>query len=64
MAAGAVCMLLRYFGAYEEGACFAVLLMNATWPMVDGLLQGRKEKQRKGSSAAASGLQEGGEAHA
>lgn len=33
MAAGGICMLLRYFGAYEEGACFAVLLMNAVWPM-------------------------------
>lgn len=34
MAGGAVCMLLRYFGAYEEGACFAVLVLNAAWPPV------------------------------
>lgn len=28
MGTGAVCMLLRYFGAYEESACFAVMIMN------------------------------------
>lgn len=26
---GAVCMLIRYFGSFEEGVCFAVLIMNA-----------------------------------
>lgn len=29
---GFVCMLLRHFGVFEEGACFAVLLANAVWP--------------------------------
>lgn len=61
MSAGAVCMLLRYFGAYEEGACFAVLLLNAVWPMADGLLRGRRDRQRTGAAAP---LQEGGETHA
>lgn len=28
-------MLLRYFGYYEEGACFAILLVNAVWPVVE-----------------------------
>lgn len=51
MAAGGICMLLRYFGAYEEGACFAVLLMNAVWPMADGLIKGHKEKQQAAASA-------------
>ncbi len=31
---GVLCMLMRYFGAYEEGVCFAVLLANAAWPVV------------------------------
>lgn len=64
MAAGGICMLLRYFGAYEEGACFAVLLMNAARPMVDGLMQGRKEKQKKVLAAVAPGQREGGGTHA
>ena len=51
MAAGGICMMLRYFGAYEEGACFAVLLMNAVWPMADGLIKGHKEKQQAAASA-------------
>lgn len=29
---GIFCMLLRYFGAFEEGVCFAVLLANAVFP--------------------------------
>lgn len=61
MAAGALCMLLRYFGAYEEGACFAVLLMNAAWPMVEGLLEGRRGKRLP---EAAPQVEEGGGAHA
>lgn len=34
--AGILCMCLRYFGAYEEGACFAVMLANASWPLLEG----------------------------
>lgn len=29
---GLLCMLLRLFGVFEEGVCFAVLLANAVWP--------------------------------
>lgn len=32
---GTLLMLLRGFGAYEQGACFAVLLMNAVAPVID-----------------------------
>lgn len=32
---GALTMLLRHVGAYEEGVCFAVLLMNALAPLLD-----------------------------
>lgn len=64
MSAGAICMLLRYFGAYEEGACFAVLLMNAAWPMADGLMQGHRDKKRKALEDVAVQLQEGGDTHA
>ena len=31
---GVLCMLMRYFGVYEEGVCFAVLMANAAWPVV------------------------------
>lgn len=44
LAGGALCMLLRYFGAYEEGACFAVLLMNAAWPPVDRMIFNRRKR--------------------
>lgn len=32
--AGAVCMLLRYFGTIHEPAFFSVLLINAFWPLL------------------------------
>lgn len=32
--AGALCMLLRYYGKYSDCACFAVLIMNAVYPAV------------------------------
>lgn len=35
LTAGVLCMLLRYFGFYEEGACFAILLANAVWPVAE-----------------------------
>lgn len=63
MSAGAICMLLRYFGAYEEGACFAVLLMNAAWPVADGLIQARREHKHNAPEDAAPQLQKGGETH-
>lgn len=33
--AGLACMLMRRFGAFEECSCFAVLVINAAWPVVD-----------------------------
>ena len=33
--AGVLVMLLRYYGRFEEGACFAVLLVNAFAPVID-----------------------------
>lgn len=33
--AGVLVMLLRYYGRFEEGACFAVLLVNALAPVID-----------------------------
>lgn len=35
-AGGAICMLIRYFGAFEDGTCFAVLIMNALAPLFTG----------------------------
>src|SRR5699024_7729567 len=32
---GVLLMLLRCYGGFEQGACFAVLLMNALSPLVD-----------------------------
>ncbi len=43
--AGAVCMLLRYFGKFEEGVFFAVLMANAAWPPLQERLL-RREKKR------------------
>ena len=33
--AGTVCMALRLFGVFEEGVCFAVLLADAAWPVLE-----------------------------
>lgn len=38
LTAGIFCMLFRYFGFYEEGACFAVLMTNAVWPVIENIL--------------------------
>ncbi len=60
LAGGGLCMLLRYFGAYEEGACFAVLLMNAAWPPVSRAIFLRRSADvpKKEESAP---VREGGE---
>lgn len=34
MFAGILCMVMRYFGVYEESACFAVLISSAVWPLI------------------------------
>jgi len=38
--AGVLIMMLRRYGAFEQGACFAVLLANAAAPLLDGLVSG------------------------
>ena len=38
--AGVLVMLLRYYGRFEEGACFAVLLVNAFAPVIDRMCWG------------------------
>lgn len=35
---GVLAMLLRYFGPYEDGVCFAVMLLNAIWTPVDEIM--------------------------
>ena len=35
---GALCMITRYFGIYEESVCFAVIIANCSWPAVQNLL--------------------------
>lgn len=39
MSAGALCMLIRYVGPYEDGSVFAVLLINAVWPVIDPFIE-------------------------
>jgi len=36
--AGALVMVFRRFGAYEQGAVFAVLIANAAAPLIDGMV--------------------------
>ncbi|MDR0302886.1 MAG: RnfABCDGE type electron transport complex subunit D, partial [Treponema sp.] len=36
--AGIITMLIRRFGIYPEGVCFAILIMNATVPFLNKLL--------------------------
>lgn len=36
--AGVLIMMFRRFGAFEQGACFAVLLANAAAPLIDGMM--------------------------
>jgi Na+-translocating ferredoxin:NAD+ oxidoreductase subunit D len=37
---GVMVMVFRTFGAFEQGACFAVLIANAATPLIDGLICG------------------------
>ncbi len=67
--AGTLCMLVRYFGAFEDGSCFGILLANAFWPIADSLLRkigiykyidllGKKGHKKENKTAVA---QQGGE---
>lgn len=52
MSAGALCMLIRYVGPYEDGSVFAILLINAVWPVVDPFIEkhlasSNKNKKKK-----------------
>ncbi|MCR4615537.1 MAG: RnfABCDGE type electron transport complex subunit D [Clostridiales bacterium] len=38
LVAGVICMLMRYFGKFEESACFAVIITNAIWPVFERFL--------------------------
>lgn len=35
---GIICMLMRRFGAFEEGACFGILVSQAAWPVINKYL--------------------------
>ena len=47
--AGASCMLMRHFGAFEESTCFAILIINAVWPAADKALMKTINKRMKKS---------------
>ncbi len=44
---GIICMVLRYFGKFEESVCFVVLLMNGAWPAIESKLERQELKRRK-----------------
>ena len=31
-------MITRYYGIYEESVCFAVIIANCSWPVLQNLL--------------------------
>ena len=39
---GLITMLIRYFGAYPEGMSFAILIMNATVPLINKFCKSKK----------------------
>ncbi len=45
--AGLACMLMRRFGAFEECSCFAVLIVNAAWPVADKAINKLSRKGEK-----------------
>ncbi len=64
---GIFCMLMRYFGAFEEGVCFAVLLSNVLWPIVENRLlkiTGTGFKNRRKDSLPSAVAADGGDADA
>lgn len=67
--AGTLCMVMRYFGAFEDGSCFGILLANASWPIAYSVLRkigatdfidslGKKRHKKENKTAAAT---QGGE---
>lgn len=49
--AGVICMLLRYFARYPEGACFSILIMNAITPVAKDYVKMIKKELRKKKKA-------------
>ena len=47
--AGVSCMLMRRFGTFEECACFAILITNAVWPVIDKFFMNLINKRKKTS---------------
>ena len=47
--AGIICMLMRYFGKFEESACFAVIITNAIWPVFERFLNDTPYEKSRGS---------------
>ena len=44
---GIMTMLIRVFGGYPEGACYAILLMNTCVPLIDSMTKPRGAGRRK-----------------
>ena len=66
LTAGVLCMLTRYFGAYEEGVCFALMLASAVWPFVEDALETARGffKNPAGKTPAKTPAPKGGTGHA
>lgn len=52
--AGILCMLTRYYGIYEEGVCFAIIIANCSWPVIEPLLDKISERRSNDKKEAAS----------
>lgn len=57
---GVICMLLRYFAKYPEGACFSILIMNAITPVVKDYAKMIKKELKKKKKAQNSLKAKGG----
>ncbi len=66
LTAGVLCMLTRYFGAYEEGVCFALMLAGAVWPFVEDALETARGffKNPAGKTPVKTPAPKGGTGHA
>ena len=61
--AGVICMLLRYFAKYPEGACFSILIMNAITPVVKDYAKMIKKELKKKKKAQNSLKAKGGKSN-
>ena len=46
--AGVLTVVIRFWGGYPEGVCYAILIMNAFTPLLDNYTQGRRFGQVRG----------------